>query len=78
MKKELDNNKISQQALSEGVVKESAPYRTLQCQYTMLVQEAGQLRVGLEEAKNILVAARQQHFTQLEEIRSGLGWVSQD
>ncbi len=68
-RKEMDNYKVMQLSLPEGVVKETAVYRTLQCQYTMLIQEAGQLRAGLEESRNILLAARQHHFSQLEEIR---------
>ena len=68
-KKEVDGYRITQQALPEAMVKESAFYKSLQCQFTMAMQDGGQLRVVLEEARTLLMAARQQHFTQLEEIR---------
>lgn len=69
MKKEVDGLQLSQRALPESVVKDSATYKALQAQFTIAMQEGVQLRGLLEEAKGLLMAARQQHFAQLEEIR---------
>lgn len=68
-KKEMDALKISQQPLPEALVKESAPYKSLQAQFSIAALEASQMRSCLDEAKALLVQARQQHFSQLEEIR---------
>ena len=75
LRKQVDQLKQEQQQVSESVVKESAVYKALQTQLSIAALEGSQLRGHLEEAKTLLVSARQQHFTQLEEIRSvtGLG-----
>lgn len=68
-KKQVDQLKLEHQKVPEGVVKESAVYRTLQCQFSVAALEASLLRGLLDEAKALLVSARQQHFSQLDEIR---------
>ena len=72
LKMELDSLHLAQHSLPEAMVKDSATYKTLQTQFTIAAQESSQLCAFLEEAKALLMSARQQHFTQLEEIRCGL------
>ena len=69
LKKQGDKLKFEQQQVPEAVIKESAVYKTLQGQFSVAALEASSLRGYLEEAKGLLVSARQQHFSQLEEIR---------
>lgn len=69
VRKQLDTVKFDQQQLAESAVKESAVYKNLQSQFSVAVLEGSQLRGYLEEAKALLLSARQQHFSQLEEIR---------
>ena len=73
LKKLYDQLKLEQQQVSEAVVKESAVYKVLQGQFSVAALEAAQLRGHLDDAKAVLVSARQQHFTQLEEVR--LVWL---
>ena len=69
-KKEIDRLKFEQQNIAESAIKESAPYKVLQSQFSIAALEAAQLRACLAEAKGLLTSARQQYFSQLEEIRS--------
>ena len=69
VKKELDVQRLSQQVVQESAVQDSVVYKTVQRQFTIAAHEADQLQGFLEEAKGTLMAARQHHFTQLEEIR---------
>lgn len=66
---ELEELKVKQPAISEAAVKESVPYKTLQTQFSVIYTENTQLRNVLEDLKQLLNAARAQHFSQLEEIR---------
>lgn len=50
-------------------MRETALFRALQAQYSVLVTEHQQLRSCFEEARRLLVTARTQHIMQLEEIR---------
>lgn len=68
-RKEVDRVKLDQLQIAESAVKDSAPYKSLHSQFSIAALEGSQLRACLEEAKALLVSARQQHFTQLEEIR---------
>lgn len=69
LRKQVDRLKLEQQQVPEATVKESAAYKSLQGQFSIAALEAAQFRAYLEEAKALLVSARQQHFSQLEEIR---------
>lgn len=66
-RKQID--KLEQQQIPESAVKESAAYKSVLSQFSIATLEGSQLRSFLEEAKGLLGTARQQHFTQLEEIR---------
>lgn len=68
-RKEVDKLKVEQQQVPELVIKDSAMYKGLHSQFSIAALEAAQLRTCLDEAKTLLVSARQQHFSQLEEIR---------
>lgn len=73
LRKQIDSMKLEQQQVPEAAVKESSVYKALQAQFSVAALEASQLRGFLEEAKALLGSARQQHFSQLEEIRSVRG-----
>ncbi len=80
-KKQLDTLQCQQQQLPESAVKEGATYKNLQSQFSIAAMEGAQLRGCLEEAKSLLMSARQLHFSQLEDIRFGTaggGGVSED
>ena len=66
---ELEELKIKQPIINEAAVKESVPYKTLQTHLSVIHMENTQLRNVLEDLKQLLNAARVQHFSQLEEIR---------
>ena len=66
---ELEELKIKQPTISDVAVKESVLYKTLQTQFSIVCMENTQLRNVLEDLKQLLNAARAQHFSQLEEIR---------
>lgn len=78
-RKEVDRLKVAQQQVPELAIKDSATYRGLHSQFSIAALEAAQLRTCLDEAKTLLVSARQQHFSQLEEIRCvcgvNTGWL---
>lgn len=67
---ELEELKIKQPIINEAAVKESVPYKTLQTHLSVIHMENTQLRNVLEDLKQLLNAARVQHFSQLEEIRT--------
>lgn len=67
---ELEELKVKQPTINEAAVKESIPYRTLQTQLSVVYVENTQMRNVLEDLKQLLNAARVQHFSQLEEIRA--------
>ena len=69
LKKTLTQLQLDQKKLPDSVIADSAPYKTLQTQFSIAVQEAGQLRACLDEARQLLATAKQQHIIQLEEIR---------
>ena len=69
LKKTVAQLQLDQKKLPESAITDSAPYKTLQTQFSIAVQEAGQLRACLDEARQLLVTAKQQHTLQLEEIR---------
>ena len=68
-RKEADRLKVEQQQIPESVVKDSAVYKSLHSQFSIAALETAQFRSCLDEAKALLQSARQQHFSQLEEIR---------
>ena len=72
LKKEINQLKLAHQKVPESAILESPTYKSLQSHYSIVVQEAGQVRACLEEAKQLLNSAKQQHFVQLEEIRLSL------
>lgn len=51
------------------MVRESSVYKSLQTQFSVLMLEHIQLRNCYEEARKLLVTAKNQHIMQLEEIR---------
>lgn len=59
--------RISQ--IPESSVRESAVYKSLQSQYSILMLEHQQLRTSYEEARRLLNTAKTQHIMQLEDIR---------
>ena len=69
LKKKVTQLQLDQNKLPDSAIADSAPYKTLQTQFSISVQEAGQLRACLDEARQLLVTAKQQHIMQLEEIR---------
>lgn len=69
LKKTVTQLELDQKKLPDLAIADSAPYKTLQTQFSIAVQEAGQLRACLDEARQLLVTAKQQHIMQLEEIR---------
>ena len=69
LKKQLAQLELSKKKLPDSAVADSALYKTLQMQFSIAVQEAGQFKACLEEAKQLLATAKQQHLLQLEEIR---------
>ena len=69
LKKSVTQLELDQKKLPDSAIADSAPYKTLQTQFSIAVQEAGQLRACLDEARQLLVTAKQQHILQLEEIR---------
>lgn len=68
-RKEVDRLKVEQQQIPESTVKDSAVYKSLLSQFSIASLEAAQLRTCLDEAKSLLLSAKQQHFSQLEDIR---------
>ena len=69
LKKQITQLQIDQKKLPDTAIVDSAPYKTLQTQFSIAVQEGGQLRACLDEARQLLATAKQQHLLQLEEIR---------
>ena len=69
LKKQVTQLQLDQKKLPDTAITESAPYKTLQTQFSIAVQEAGQFRACLDEARQLLATAKQQHVMQLEEIR---------
>ena len=69
LKKTVTQLELDQKKLPDSAIADSAPYKTLQTQFSIAVQEAGQLRACLDEARQLLATAKQQHIVQLEEIR---------
>lgn len=59
--------------IPDGVVRETAVFKSLQTQYSILMVEHQQVRNCYEEAKRLLSTAKTQHIMQLEEIRSDGG-----
>lgn len=66
---ELEELKVKQPTINDTAVKDSVPYKTLQTHFSIIYMENTQLRNVLEDLKQLLNAARVQHFSQLEEIR---------
>ena len=69
LKKTITQLELDKKKLPDSAITDSAPYKTLQTQFSIAVQEAGQLRGWLDEARQLLASAKQQHIMQLEEIR---------
>ncbi|KAL5473016.1 hypothetical protein EMCRGX_G027456 [Ephydatia muelleri] len=67
---ELEELKVKQPTINDTAVKDSVPYKTLQTHFSIIYMENTQLRNVLEDLKQLLNAARVQHFSQLEEIRT--------
>ena len=69
LKKQVTQLQLDQKRLPDAAIADSALYKTLQTQFSIAVQEAGQFRACLDEARQLLTTAKQQHMVQLEEIR---------
>ena len=56
-------------AVSDEVIKESAVYKSLQSNFSVVYAENTQLRTYLEEAKQMLVAVMSQYHNQFEDLK---------
>lgn len=69
LKKQVTQLQLDQKRLPDTAITDSPLYKTLQTQFSITVQEVGQFRACLDEARQLLATAKQQHMMQLEEIR---------
>ncbi|XP_071945809.1 E3 ubiquitin-protein ligase BRE1A-like isoform X2 [Antedon mediterranea] len=68
--KELEQMKMNLQHIPESVLVDTAPYKCLQSQFTVLHKEAQDMRTQLEESRNLLTTTKNAHFRQIEQMES--------
>jgi len=68
--KEYERIKLETLDVSNEGVLNSAPYKTLQTQFTLLFADAQLIRTQAEEARKIILANRAQHSVQMEQIET--------
>ncbi|XP_028400648.1 E3 ubiquitin-protein ligase BRE1B-like [Dendronephthya gigantea] len=67
---EIEKHKMEALQIPESVVLQSAPYRTLQSQYSVIFNELNLARQQLEEIRRIANNSRTQHILQLEQLEN--------
>ncbi|XP_033113496.1 E3 ubiquitin-protein ligase BRE1A-like isoform X2 [Anneissia japonica] len=68
--KELEQVKMDLQHIPESILLDTAPYKCLQSQFTVLYKEAQDMRTQLEESRNLLATTKNAHFRQIEQMES--------
>lgn len=68
--KEAEQMKMNLQLLPEGVVVRTACYKCLKSQFSILFKEATDIKMQLEEARNLLLQAKKTHMRQIEQMES--------
>lgn len=69
-KQELEKLKLEVNHMPESSVLQTAPYKCLQSQFSVLYGEVSQLRQQLEDTRRVLSTTKTQHVLQLEQIES--------
>lgn len=67
---ELEKLKLEANHMPEDTVLQSAPYKCLQSQFSVLYGEVTQLRQQLDDTRRVLSTTKTQHVLQLEQIES--------
>ncbi|PFX20960.1 E3 ubiquitin-protein ligase Bre1-like [Stylophora pistillata] len=67
---ELEKLKLEMNNMSESSVLQSAPYKCLQSQFSVLYGEVTQLRQQLDDTRRVLSTTKTQHVLQLEQVES--------
>ena len=68
--KELEKHKMDLSTLPEHVVVETTEHKCLQSQFSVLYNEAMQLKTQLEEARNQVQVAKNAHMRQIEQMEA--------
>lgn len=67
---ELEKLKLEINQMPESAVLQSAPYKCLQSQFSVLYGEVTQLRQQLDDTRRVLSTTKTQHVLQLEQVES--------
>ncbi|KAJ7374016.1 E3 ubiquitin-protein ligase BRE1A [Desmophyllum pertusum] len=67
---ELEKLKLEMNHMPENAVLQSAPYKCLQSQFSVLYGEVAQLRQQLDDTRRVLSTTKTQHVLQLEQVES--------
>lgn len=68
--KELEQSKMNIKLLPEQVIKETATYKCLQSQFSVLYKEAQQMTSQTEDARALLQQTKNTHLRQIEQMES--------
>ncbi|XP_071848994.1 E3 ubiquitin-protein ligase BRE1B-like [Apostichopus japonicus] len=68
--KEAQQMKMDLQLLPEGVVVRTSSYKCIKTQFSILYKEATDIKLQLEEARNLLQQAKKTHMRQIEQMES--------
>ncbi|KAK2562230.1 E3 ubiquitin-protein ligase BRE1B, partial [Acropora cervicornis] len=76
-KQELEKLKLEVNHMPESSVLQTAPYKCLQSQFSVLYGEVSQLRQQLEDTRRVLSTTKTQHVLQLEQIEKYKAEISE-
>ncbi|XP_041456820.1 E3 ubiquitin-protein ligase BRE1A-like [Lytechinus variegatus] len=68
--KDLEQSKMNIKLLPEHVIKETATYKCLQSQFSVLYKEAQEMKSQMEDARALLQQTKNTHLRQIEQMES--------